>query len=718
MKQLTMVVKLMRVYKTLIVLVFLYIPLCSKSQSFETYLSRAQQGDVASMSYVGTCLVNGTIVNKDVKQGFKWCYQAAQKGNVDGMAMVGYCYTYGVGVEKNLKEGFRYSLKAAQGGQMGAQYNVGIDYLYGNGVDKNERIAFEWILRSAVQGYPSAEAQVGYSYSMGIGVEKDIFQGFQWNLKAAQHGVANAQYNVAWNYYNGIATKVDNNEAFKWFLKSANQGYSLAQGQVGHRYLNGIGVDKDEKKAYEWFLKAANNGDVQSMLTMGYICFNGIGTDVDRKASFTWYLNAAKLGDVSGQCMVARMYLDGDGVLLDERKGFEWALKSAEGGFASSQWGVAKCYADGVGTKQDYKKAFYWYQKAAEQNLGDAYKDLAYCYILGHGVNKNVAKAFEMIDKAIEIDPNNLNYKDSKGELYSIVGERGKALMLFDEIVEVNPSFFKDVESQLYQYVKKVRGIDNVDIDIPQFDTNSPNTFVVVVANENYKRVENVPFALNDGEIFAEYCKKTLGVPEQNIHLVKDATLNDLKFNIKWLQNVLKVFDGEASVIFYYAGHGIPDEQSKTAFLLPVDGYGTDVSTGYSLEDLYKDLGKLPSKEISVFLDACFSGAKRDGGILASARGVAIKVKSVAPMGNMVVFSAAQNDETAFPYKEQKHGLFTYYLLKKLQESKGNVTLGDLAEFVKSQVEKQSIVINGKLQSPSIVGPYADNVNWKLWKLK
>lgn len=230
--------------------------------------------------------------------------------------------------------------------------------------------------------------------------------------------------------------------------------------------------------------------------------------------------------------------------------------------------------------------------------------------------------------------------------------------------------------------------------------------------------MENVPFALNDGEIFAEYCKKTLGVPEQNIHLVKDATLNDLKFNIKWLQNVLKVFDGEASVIFYYAGHGIPDEQSKTAFLLPVDGYGTDVSTGYSLEDLYKDLGKLPSKEISVFLDACFSGAKRDGGILASARGVAIKVKSVAPMGNMVVFSAAQNDETAFPYKEQKHGLFTYYLLKKLQESKGNVTLGDLAEFVKSQVEKQSIVINGKLQSPSIVGPYADNVNWKLWKLK
>lgn len=83
-----------------------------------------------------------------------------------------------------------------------------------------------------------------------------------------------------------------------------------------------------------------------------------------------------------------------------------------------------------------------------------------------------------------------------------------------------------------------------------------------------------------------------------------------------------------------------------------------------------------------MFLDACFSGAKREGDMLASARGVAIKVKETQPKGNMVVFSAAQNDETAYPYKEQKHGLFTYYLLKNTR-NKGEVTLGDLADFVK-----------------------------------
>jgi hypothetical protein len=37
------------------------------------------------------------------------------------------------------------------------------------------------------------------------------------------------------------------------------------------------------------------------------------------------------------------------------------------------------------------------------------------------------------------------------------------------------------------------------------------------------------------------------------------------------------------------------------------------------------------------------------------------------PQGNMVVFSAAQGDETAYPNNDEKHGMFTYFLLKKLQ---------------------------------------------------
>lgn len=228
---------------------------------------------------------------------------------------------------------------------------------------------------------------------------------------------------------------------------------------------------------------------------------------------------------------------------------------------------------------------------------------------------------------------------------------------------------------------------------------------------------KSVQYAENDGKMFTEYCKKTLGLPEKNVHFITNATLNNIKHEIKWLQDVIAVYKGEAKAIFYYAGHGIPDEQNKSAYLLPIDGYGSDVTTGYALEDLYKALGSLPSKSVTVFLDACFSGAKRDGDMLASARGVAIKVKQNNPTGNMVVFTAAQGDETAYPYKEEGHGLFTYYLLKKLQETKGDVTLGELGDYIKTQVERQSIVTNGKLQSPAILSASSIGNSWKEWKL-
>lgn len=259
----------------------------------------------------------------------------------------------------------------------------------------------------------------------------------------------------------------------------------------------------------------------------------------------------------------------------------------------------------------------------------------------------------------------------------------------------------------------------DVDIEIPIIKKSlGEKTFVVIIANENYQEVAKVPYTINDGEIFAEYCKKTLGIPDTNISFVKDATANNMKREVRWLTQVLEQYNGEAKAIVYYAGHGIPDESTKDAYLLPVDGYGDDPSTGYSLNELYKTLNEVPSKSTIVFLDACFSGANRDGSMLASARGVAIKAKPTAPIGNMVVFSATQGDETAYPYKEKEHGLFTYYFLKKLQETKGDVTLGELDEYITDQVGKQSVVINRKSQTPNVSVSSTIGDAWRNWKLK
>lgn len=263
----------------------------------------------------------------------------------------------------------------------------------------------------------------------------------------------------------------------------------------------------------------------------------------------------------------------------------------------------------------------------------------------------------------------------------------------------------------------EVKPSSDVDINIPKTEQINENIFAVIIANENYEEESRVEYALNDGGMFKTYCQEVLGLPETNIHYRADATLNNILAELDWMKQISNAFGNEAKFVFYYAGHGIPDEASGDSYLLPVDGRGNMLATGYSLNKLYEALGNLSAQSITVLMDACFSGANRDGNMIASARGVAIKAKPAAPKGKMVVLSAAQGDETAYPYKEKGHGLFTYFILKKLQETKGDIGIGELADYVTSEVKKRSIVVNGKLQTP-IVTHSNSAADWRNWKLK
>ena len=180
----------------------------------------------------------------------------------------------------------------------------------------------------------------------------------------------------------------------------------------------------------------------------------------------------------------------------------------------------------------------------------------------------------------------------------------------------------------------------------------------------------------------------------------------------------MTICKGKGKAIFYYAGHGIPNESDLSAYLLPVDGIGNDPGSAYSLKDMYEKLGSVDAQSITIFLDACFSGSKREEGMLASARGVALKAKQSAPKGNMIVFSAAQGDETAYPYKDKQHGLFTYYLLKKIQDTKGEITLGDLYDYITNEVSRQSFLKNNKKQTPSFSVSSTLTNTWRSQKLK
>ena len=261
-------------------------------------------------------------------------------------------------------------------------------------------------------------------------------------------------------------------------------------------------------------------------------------------------------------------------------------------------------------------------------------------------------------------------------------------------------------------------GVSDVDINIPESKKNNENTFAVIIANEKYTMVPQVPMAVNDGTIFAEYCEKTLGLPKTNIMSYPNATYGKMIRAMQDIKNIADAYNG-IRVIFFYAGHGIPNESTRDAFLLPIDADGGSTEACYPLKKLYKELSALKASSVVCFLDACFSGTTGDGNtLMASARGVALKARTEQPTGNLVVFSAASDDETAYPYTDRGHGLFTYFLLKKLQESKGNTTLGDLGEYIIENVKQKSVLINRKVQTPTVSAAAGTAEKWRKLKLK
>ncbi len=263
-------------------------------------------------------------------------------------------------------------------------------------------------------------------------------------------------------------------------------------------------------------------------------------------------------------------------------------------------------------------------------------------------------------------------------------------------------------------------GASDVDQDIPRTTTVNDNTYAIVIANENYTQVAPVPMAINDGNTFSQYCELTLGLPKNNITFIKDATFGIMVGIIAEVKALAAAHPNPASmnIIFYYSGHGVPNESTKDGFLVPTDASGRITDVCYPLSKLYSELGNLGAGNVTLFIDACFSGGQRDGGTMfADARAINLKAKAAAPVGNMVVFSAASGDETALPYKEKSHGMFTYFLLKKIKESRGEVTLGELASYIHDNVRFNSVKLNRKEQNPTTTASMRMSEIWRTLKL-
>jgi hypothetical protein len=248
----------------------------------------------------------------------------------------------------------------------------------------------------------------------------------------------------------------------------------------------------------------------------------------------------------------------------------------------------------------------------------------------------------------------------------------------------------------------------DVDKDIPLGIPQGQKRYALIIGNEDYAKYQtgldqevNVAFARNDADIMAQYVERTLGFSKQNVVVLKDATKGQMSQEIAKLLRYAELGKGESEILFYYSGHGLPEEVSKEPFLIPVDVSGSQVTNGYSLNELYGQLAQHPTKKCTVILDACFSGGARNKELVAM-KGVKVKASVSNVPSNLVVMTSSSGQESSAVFKDKQHGLFTYYLLQSLKASKGLASYQTTMNEVTEKVALEATRMN-KIQTPQLL---------------
>lgn len=250
------------------------------------------------------------------------------------------------------------------------------------------------------------------------------------------------------------------------------------------------------------------------------------------------------------------------------------------------------------------------------------------------------------------------------------------------------------------------------DVDAPPAAKTpaDPDAYAVVIGVEKYRGdgIPKVDFAARDAETVKRYLVESMGFDAANVVLLRDerATKTDLEKHLgPWLKNRV---NAKSRVFVYYAGHGAPNPATGRGFLIPYEGDPnyTDV-TAYPIQSLYDSLAALPAKDVTVVLDACFSGV---GGRSLLAKGARPLVNAVSAKagGNTSVLSAASGAQVSASYSEKRHGLLTYFLLEGLHgaadaDKDGAITTAELHAYARPAVEREARKQNLE-QTPSLSG--------------
>ena len=424
-----------------------YYGLCTSinyKEAAQWFRKSAENDNVDGMVYYADCLYKGDGVPTDYPSAIYWYKKAAKQDDPFALYALGWMYRMGQGVEVDMIKGFDYARLAVVKSEE--------DF-----TDAQTALVpyFEYFLQLARQGNSAGFFYSGLCYTYGYGTTQNFTEALYWYEKGAERGDVDCMNNLANIYRYGQGTDIDYPQAIYWYKKAANTGSPKAQENLGEMYFYGIGVNRDYLTAYKWYSMAAEENLVKAQNKMGMLFYYGWGVQQDYSKAFTYFSKASANNDIEANSYLGNMYRYGYGVNKDIAKAVQLYEQSTDYGW--SNYFLAQIYKNGELGYIDLSKYQYYMEQCWIYNkLAFAMNDLAYDYALGqYGTKKDLSYAMQVIDEAIELEPNNPNFYDTKGEFYSMQGKYAQAKEMWLKVRTLDATYYTKNNTELNKYIQK-----------------------------------------------------------------------------------------------------------------------------------------------------------------------------------------------------------------------------------------------------------------------
>jgi len=239
---------------------------------------------------------------------------------------------------------------------------------------------------------------------------------------------------------------------------------------------------------------------------------------------------------------------------------------------------------------------------------------------------------------------------------------------------------------------------------------SNPNALALIIGVESYEDAPSAKYADKDAQVFSDYARRALGVPQSNIKVLVNESASRTKVKLALKQWLRGMIEPDSDVYVFFAGHGLASADGQSLYLLPYDGAPSLLEdTSLLRTELFDVISKAKPRSATLFMDTCYSGLSRgEETLLASLRPVFITAKQQDIPKGFTVMSAAGGTEFSGSLKEAQHGLFSYYLMKGMEggadaNSDRKITAGELHAYLGKNVRRQAIRL-GREQTPELAG--------------